>query len=115
MPRSPLDMVREARRNPKSAPIFEALAGLGRHERFTLAGLATMDAPGAYRDVYVHAKMAIVDDEWATVGSANFDLGSLERNTEMNATWWDAALARALREDLFAEHLGASPAGDAVF
>src|SRR5258706_348196 len=66
VPRSPLDVVRQARRNPKGAPIFDALAGLGRHERFTMAGLVMTDAPGAYRDGYVHAQTAIVDDESAT-------------------------------------------------
>ena len=112
VPRSPLPQVRESRRNPKTAHLFEALAALGKHERFTLAGLVVMDAPGVYRDVYVHAKMAIVDDVWATVGSANLDGSSLERNTELNGTWWDARIARELRRHLFAEHLGDDGATD---
>jgi phosphatidylserine/phosphatidylglycerophosphate/cardiolipin synthase-like enzyme len=111
VPRAPLEEVRAARRQPKSAALFEALAALGMHERFTLAGLVVADAPGDHRDVYVHAKIAIVDDAWATVGSANLDVGSLERNTEMNAAWWSATGARELRCDLLAEHLGEASAG----
>lgn len=115
VPRTPLDLVRKARRNPKSAPVFDALARLARHgERFTLAGLVATDAAGVQRDVYVHAKTAIVDDVWTTIGSANFDAGSLERGTELNATWWHAGLARTLRDDLLGEHLGQAPDGDAA-
>lgn len=106
VPRSPLREVRSARANPKTAVLWERLAALGAHEGFTFAGLVVEDAPGRRRDVYVHAKAAVVDDVWATVGSANIDRGSLERNTELNATCWDPAVARALRRDLFAEHLG---------
>ena len=93
------------RRDPRWAPLFEGLAALGRHERFTLAGLVVGDDGGA-RDVYVHAKLAIVDDVWATLGSANLDAGSLGRQTELNASWWDPGLARRLCAELFAEHLG---------
>ncbi len=105
VPRSPLPEVRAARRDPRRAPLFEALARLAVHERFTLAGLVVADGPGANRDVYVHAKMAIVDDAWVTIGSANLDHGGLLRNTELNVTCWDPTVARALRRDLFAEHL----------
>jgi phosphatidylserine/phosphatidylglycerophosphate/cardiolipin synthase-like enzyme len=106
VPRRPLMEVRAMRRDPKWAPLFEALGALGRFERFTLAGLVVTEESGEYRDVYVHAKMAIVDDAWATVGSSNLDVGSLERHTELNASWWDGEVARGLRRELFAEHLG---------
>jgi phosphatidylserine/phosphatidylglycerophosphate/cardiolipin synthase-like enzyme len=105
IPRSPLPQVRAARRSAKWAPAFEALAALGEHERFTLAGLVVRDAPGAYRDVYVHAKVAIVDDAWATIGSANVDAGGFEGNSELNLASWGGAVARGLRADLFGEHL----------
>jgi cardiolipin synthase A/B len=106
VPKAPLREVKEARAHPRSAELYAQLAALGRHERFTLAGLVAMDGPGRYRDVYVHAKMAIVDDAWVTIGSANFERRSFERHTELNATCWDARVAGALRRDLFAEHLG---------
>lgn len=112
VPRSPLAEVRRARADPRFAPLFERLGALGRHERFTLAGLVATDGPGRHRDVYVHAKAAIVDDAWATIGSANLERRSLERDAELNLACWDAAAAGALRRDLFAEHLG--PTDDAT-
>ena len=50
--------------------------------------------------------MMLVDDVWATVGSCNLHPFSLAGHTEMNASIWDAALARDLRCRLFAQHLG---------
>ncbi len=57
------------------------------------------------RPVYVHAKIAVVDDEWLTLGSANLNEHSLFNDTEMNVATWDAGLARATRLALWAEHL----------
>jgi phosphatidylserine/phosphatidylglycerophosphate/cardiolipin synthase-like enzyme len=62
-------------------------------------------APFSYRPIYVHAKVAIVDDEWLTVGSANLNARGLVTDGEMNAVVCDAQLARNLRVDLWAEHL----------
>jgi phosphatidylserine/phosphatidylglycerophosphate/cardiolipin synthase-like enzyme len=59
-----------------------------------------------YRPIYVHAKVAIVDDEWLTVGSANLNSRGLVTDGEMNAVVRDGGLARDLRIDLWAEHLG---------
>jgi phosphatidylserine/phosphatidylglycerophosphate/cardiolipin synthase-like enzyme len=55
--------------------------------------------------LYVHAKVGIVDDRWLTVGSANLNAHSLLNDTEMNVVTDDAALARDVRERLWAEHL----------
>ncbi len=111
VPRVPLEQVREARANPRNAALFDALAALGRHERFTLAGLVATDADATCRDVYVHAKIALVDDAWMTVGSANLEQRALHSDTELNATCWDAEAARTLRRDLFAEHCDEDVAG----
>jgi phosphatidylserine/phosphatidylglycerophosphate/cardiolipin synthase-like enzyme len=54
---------------------------------------------------YVHAKIAIVDDEWLTLGSANLNEHSLFNDTEMNLITCDAALARETRLRLWSEHL----------
>src|SRR5436309_489441 len=59
-----------------------------------------------YRPIYVHAKVAIVDDLWSTVGSANLNNRGLRDDTEMNVATLDAELARGLRMMLWAEHLG---------
>jgi cardiolipin synthase len=47
-----------------------------------------------------HGKVAVVDDEWATVGSSNLDPLSLALNLEANVVVRDAAFASALRERL---------------
>jgi phosphatidylserine/phosphatidylglycerophosphate/cardiolipin synthase-like enzyme len=59
-----------------------------------------------YRPIYLHAKVAIIDDTWCTVGSANLNERGLLRDTELNAVVRDADVARALRLDLWSEHLG---------
>ena len=55
--------------------------------------------------LYVHAKIGIVDDRWLTIGSANLNEHSLFNDTEVNVVTCDAALARATRLRLWAEHL----------
>jgi phosphatidylserine/phosphatidylglycerophosphate/cardiolipin synthase-like enzyme len=55
--------------------------------------------------VYVHAKVAVIDDRWLIVGSANLNAHSLFNDTEMCVVTDDAALARDTRVRLWAEHL----------
>ncbi|MDT0165784.1 phospholipase D family protein [Actinotalea sp. AC32] len=76
--------------------------------------------------VYVHAKVCVVDDAWATVGSDNFNRRSWTHDSELTAAIVDEALdpreprdpgglgdgarvyARDLRLELWREHLGLS-------
>jgi phosphatidylserine/phosphatidylglycerophosphate/cardiolipin synthase-like enzyme len=55
--------------------------------------------------IYVHAKIAIIDDRWLTIGSANLNEHSLFNDTEMNVVAHDPELARATRLRLWSEHL----------
>jgi cardiolipin synthase len=48
----------------------------------------------------LHGKVAVIDDEWATVGSSNLDPISLSLNLEANVFIRDRSFARALREHL---------------
>ena len=96
----------EARRDPRAAFFFEKLAGLRRHQNFTLAAIASSHAGGGFDEIYVHAKIAIVDDTWATIGSTNVAERSFHSDTELNASFWHSDTARALRVELFEEHLG---------
>jgi phosphatidylserine/phosphatidylglycerophosphate/cardiolipin synthase-like enzyme len=57
------------------------------------------------KDIYVHAKLMIVDDRYVLLGSANIAFPSLEFHSEMCTLVEDAARAGALRRTLFAEHL----------
>ena len=50
-----------------------------------------------YHKTQLHAKVAVVDDDWATVGSSNVDGLSLFLNQEANVVIKDAAFAQSLR------------------
>ncbi len=50
-----------------------------------------------YTPAFLHAKVAVVDDRWATVGSSNIDPLSLLLNLEANAVVRDAEFACELR------------------
>ena len=61
--------------------------------------------------VYVHAKVCVIDDWWATIGSDNFNRRSWTHDSELSAVVLDtaggdhSAYARRLRLTLAAEHL----------
>ena len=61
---------------------------------------------GAFSDpIYVHAKVAIVDDHWLTIGSANLNDHSLFNDTEMNVVIRD----RGARHEHATPALGGAP------
>ena len=53
-----------------------------------------------YRKTQLHAKVAVVDDAWATVGSSNCDGLSLFLNQEANVVVKDPVFARTLRRNI---------------
>jgi cardiolipin synthase len=53
-----------------------------------------------YHKTQLHAKVAVIDDEWATVGSSNVDGLSLFLNQEANVVIKDAAFAIDLRRHI---------------
>lgn len=53
-----------------------------------------------YRKTQLHAKVAVVDEDWATVGSSNVDALSLFLNQEANVVVRDPAFARSMREHI---------------
>ena len=90
---------------PDGASDLAARAALGRHENFTLAGIAGLGVDGKRKPVYVHDKLMLIDDEWATVGSCNLHRASLFGSSEMNVAFRDPNTVRAIRAELFLEHL----------
>ncbi|NJC04449.1 phosphatidylserine/phosphatidylglycerophosphate/cardiolipin synthase-like enzyme [Sphingomonas kaistensis] len=66
------------------------------------------------QDIYVHAKVMIVDDAFLKIGSANMNNRSLGLDSECDLALIDEeghrACVRAVRERLMAEHLGATEA-----
>lgn len=55
-----------------------------------------------YRKSFMHSKVAVIDYEWATVGSSNIDPFSLLLAREANVIVRDAAFANELRADILA-------------
>jgi cardiolipin synthase len=53
-----------------------------------------------YQKTQLHGKVAVVDDDWATVGSSNYDGFSLFVNQEANIVVKDAVFAHALRDHI---------------
>jgi phosphatidylserine/phosphatidylglycerophosphate/cardiolipin synthase-like enzyme len=96
------------------ARLVEALRRRDRHGRFRLYHPYTRDgAP-----IYVHAKVLIVDDLILRVGSSNMNNRSMRLDTECDVAI-DATLPAnagtrdmiaGIRDDLLAEHLGATAA-----
>lgn len=80
----------------------------GRIHTFTLATSSEDRATHTmrYRPIYVHAKVGIVDDQWATIGSANLNSRGMSHDAELNVAVLDPTFARGLRLSLWGEHLG---------
>ncbi|MFI4914791.1 MAG: phospholipase D-like domain-containing protein, partial [Steroidobacterales bacterium] len=53
-----------------------------------------------YRRSFMHAKVAVVDDRWSTIGSSNIDPMSLLLAREANVVIDDADFAREIRRSL---------------
>ena len=78
----------------------------GRFQAFCLASSTTQEDGEHYRPIYVHAKVAIIDDVWATVGSGNLNNRGMRNDAEMNVATLDETKVQGLRLLLWAEHLG---------
>ncbi len=81
-------------------------AAEGRIQAFCLGTSKSIDGEEHYRPIYVHAKVAVIDDLWATVGSGNLNNRGMRDDTEINVATLDPTLSRGLRLMLIAEHLG---------
>jgi cardiolipin synthase len=69
-----------------------ALAARALYDELLTAGVRIFE----YTPAFLHAKIGVVDDDWATVGSSNIDPLSLLLNLEANVVIRDAAFNRAL-------------------
>lgn len=85
---------------------------VGRRSALATIRAAAPDRVGVYglenhdgTPVYVHAKVCVVDDAWAVVGSANLNRRSWTHDSELCAAVDDPDYARGLRLTLAGEHL----------
>lgn len=74
------------------------------YDRMLSAGVRIFE----YEPAELHAKVAVIDDDWATVGSSNIDPFSLLLSREANVVVRDAVLAGELRTSLDAAIKGAA-------
>lgn len=97
---------------------------LGRERALSTIRAAAADRVAVYSPentdgtpVYVHAKVCVVDDAWATIGSDNLNLRSWTYDTELTCAVVDesGAYGRDLRQALVREHLGRDVALEEVF
>jgi phosphatidylserine/phosphatidylglycerophosphate/cardiolipin synthase-like enzyme len=70
-----------------------------------MVGIAAHQADGGRSKINIHAKVMLVDDVFATIGSCNIRTTSFFRQTEINASLYDPKVVQALRCELFDEHL----------
>jgi cardiolipin synthase len=56
-----------------------------------------------YQPGMTHAKVMMIDDRWAIVGTTNFDNRSFEHNDEVNVAFRDRDVAARLRRDFEAD------------
>jgi cardiolipin synthase A/B len=110
MPAVP-DISPNAYESPERSAFFEARSTLGKYSNFMLCGIAGLGADGCRKPVYVHSKLMLIDDEWATIGSANLHRFSMFGNGELNAAISSPEGVRAFRVALFAEHLAMDTSG----
>jgi len=54
-----------------------------------------------YEEIYIHAKVAIVDDAAFTIGSANLNIRSMALDSELNVLSQAKDIAFGLRAELF--------------
>ena len=73
--------------------------------RVQVMSLFTKDEDGEVVPIYVHAKVAIIDDQWLTIGSANCSERSFELDTELNCFISNPIVAKSFRKRLWSEHL----------
>ena len=93
---------------------------IGRNAALSVIRAAAPDRVAVYgvenhagTPVYVHAKVCVIDDQWASVGSDNFNRRSWTHDSELSVAVWDTAqaadgsrpYARDLRLELAQEHL----------
>ncbi|UZJ58432.1 phospholipase D-like domain-containing protein [Pseudomonas sp. KU26590] len=60
--------------------------------------------PGNWMPVYIHSKLAIIDDVFTTLGSANINIRSMEVDSELNICHEHPGLSKKLRQELWNIH-----------
>ncbi|SFN15932.1 PLD-like domain-containing protein [Formivibrio citricus] len=96
--------------DPKETIRMKKIPGLKVH----VCSLVAPDTPAGtpWMDVYVHAKLMIVNDAFLTLGSANVNTRSMEVDSELNIALANPVITQALRRRLWSLHTGGEGAQD---
>ncbi|RMV77664.1 phospholipase D-like domain-containing protein [Pseudomonas caricapapayae] len=70
--------------------------------------------PEHWMPVYIHSKLAIIDDVFTTIGSANINIRSMEVDSELNICHEHPALSKQLRQQLWNIHTNGIGAQDSA-
>ncbi|WP_137009489.1 phospholipase D-like domain-containing protein [Aquitalea aquatilis] len=91
----------EAAQKPDAPLSVVEQPGLKTH----ICSLVAMDSPPAdWVEVYIHAKLMIVNDAFLTLGSANINTRSMQVDSELNLGLDRPEIAKALRQVLWGRH-----------
>lgn len=88
-------VVRILLQGPSDQPLLKR-ASQFLYRRLQAAGIEVIE----YRKSFLHTKVAVIDDLWATVGSSNLDPFSLLLSREANVEIFDPGFASTLRTSL---------------
>ena len=71
-----------------------------------IATLVAPDTPAGqpWPEVYIHAKLMLIDDAFMTLGSANINTRSMQADSEMNIAHHRPEITRPLREQQWAKY-----------
>jgi phospholipase D1/2 len=95
--------------------LIRRLKRLDRHNRLRVFYAVTRDGEGQETEIIVHSKLVVIDDRFVRIGSSNLNNRSEGLDTESDIAFEPISeegrhAITALRDDLIAEHLDASPA-----
>ncbi len=91
--------------SPERQAFLKLRTALGAYDNFTLAGIAGFGIDNRRKPVWIHSKLMLVDETWATIGSANLHRWSMFGNAELNAAIFSSDVVRGFRVELLKEHL----------
>ena len=79
-----------------------------------LADLKDAGNPIDWVDVYIHAKLMIIDDTFMTVGSANINSRSMETDSELNIIHANYLISHPARKALWEMHTKSRSGGEVM-
>lgn len=82
-----------------------------------IATLVAPDTPAGeeWPEVYIHAKLMLIDDAFMTLGSANINTRSMQTDSELNIAHHVPAITRPLREQQWAKYTAGRVTGGMSF